>query len=207
MSRDWTEIILVRHGQTEWNRIERFRGRADIPLNAVGVEQARAVAKRLAKKPGLVAVYSSPLSRCLQTAKAIAQATGVQVQVADGLIDIDYGDWQGLTPDEVEAREPDLYRQWLEAPQETVIPGGETLDQVRARAITALEQAADNHLGQTIVLVSHKVVCKVLVCALLGLDNSRFWHIEQDNGAINVFERHPGKYLVKTVNDTCHLEG
>jgi len=201
-----TEIILVRHGQTEWNRIERFRGRVDIPLNNTGLEQAQAIATRLAKLSKPAMIYSSPLERCLKTAEPIGKATGAPVQALDGIIDIDYGDWQGLTPEEAEKQYPDVYRVWLSAPHKAVIPGGETLDQVRARALAALEQAAQQHLGQTIILVSHKVVCKVLVCAVLGLDNSHFWYIEQDNAAINVFERNGLSYLVKSINDTCHLE-
>lgn len=207
MSSDTTEIILVRHGQTEWNRIERFRGRVDIPLNDTGLGQARAVAGRLARRSRPAVIYSSPLGRCLQTAEPIAKATGAQVQMLDGIIDIDYGDWQGLTPEEAEKRYPDVYRVWLSAPHKATIPRGETLDQVRARALAALEQSAEKHPGQSIVLVSHKVVCKVLVCAVLGLDNSHFWRLEQDNAAINVFERNGQTYLIKGINDTCHVEG
>ena len=202
-----TEIILVRHGQTEWNRIERFRGRVDIPLNETGVEQAEAVASRLARRSRPVKIYGSPLGRCLQTADAIAKSTNTQVQVLEGIIDIDYGDWQRLTPEEAEKRDPDVYRTWLSAPQTARIPGGETLDQVRARALEALERTAEHHPGQTIVLVSHKVVCKILVCAVLGLDNSHFWLIEQDNAAINMFEWNGENYLIKGINDTCHVEG
>ncbi len=201
-----TEIILVRHGQTEWNRIERFRGRVDIPLNETGLAQAEATARRLAQRIRPAVIYTSPLGRCLQTADAIARATNAQVQVLEGIVDIDYGDWQGLTPEEAEKRDPFVYRTWLSAPQTARIPGGETLDQVRARALEALERTAERHRGQTIVVVSHKVVCKVLVCAMLGLDNSHFWRIEQDNAAINVFERNGETYLIKAINDTCHLD-
>lgn len=206
MNKDWTTIILIRHGQTEWNRVERFRGRADVPLNATGMAQARAVGHRLARGARPAAVYSSPLGRCLQTAEAIAREVGTDVRALEGLVDLDFGAWQGLTPAEVEVRYPALYRTWLTAPQDAVIPEGETLDQVRARAMAALEDAAARHGGQSIVLVSHKAVCKVLACALLGLDNGHFWHIEQDNGAINIFERRDNAYFVRTLNDTCHLD-
>jgi len=150
-------------------------------------------------------VYSSPLTRCLQTAEAIAAATAVEVRSLEGLVDIDYGDWQGLTPAEVHTRYPDVYRVWLSAPHEARIPGGETLDRVRARASAALEESAERHREQTVVLVSHKVVCKVLTCAVLGLDNAHFWRIEQDNAAVNIFERRGDAYLIKVINDTCHV--
>jgi broad specificity phosphatase PhoE len=207
MTSDSTEIILVRHGQTEWNRIERFRGRADIPLNETGLAQARAVAEALVKRSNPAAIYASPLGRCIQTAEPIAAKTGLEIQPLAGIIDIDYGDWQGFTPAEVEERYPDLHHAWMKAPQTVTIPHGESLDQVRARAFSALEDAAKRHLGQSIVLVSHKVICKVLTCAVLGLDNSHFWRIEQDNGAMNIFEWRNGVYTVKLVNDTCHVAG
>jgi len=99
-----TRIILVRHGQTEWNRIERFRGRADVPLNGTGIAQAEATGRRLARLAKPAAVYSSPLSRAVVTAGKIARPHGLSVQATDGLIDIDYGKWQGLTPRQVEER-------------------------------------------------------------------------------------------------------
>lgn len=202
-----TQIILVRHGQTEWNRVERFRGRADIPLNDTGVEQAAALAGRIARKFQPSAVYSGPLNRTVKTAEPIAKALGLTVEILGGLVDIDYGDWQGRTPEDVEVKYPGEYDVWLNHPEKARIPSGESLDGVRARALLAMEDVADRHSGQTIVLVSHKVICKVLLCTVLGLDNSHFWNIEQDNAAMNIFERRDGNYLIKLVNDTSHLEG
>jgi phosphoserine phosphatase len=95
-----TTMILVRHGQTEWNRVERFRGRADVPLNETGLRQAVLTAERIACSWHPVAVYSSPLSRAQQTAQATARQFDLSVEVNEGLADIDYGKWQGLTPEE-----------------------------------------------------------------------------------------------------------
>lgn len=202
-----TQIILVRHGQTEWNRVERFRGRIDIALNATGLRQAEAAGEAIGRRYRPVAVYSSALSRAVKTAEPIAKIGGLQVQILDGILDCDFGDWQGLTSDEVKARWPVEHRLWFEEPEKGRVPGGETLEQVRARAVAAVETVAKRHEGQTIALVSHKVVCKVLMCTVLGLDNSHYWRIEQDNAAINVFVYRAGSYLVKLLNDTCHLEG
>ncbi|MCL5075779.1 MAG: histidine phosphatase family protein [Chloroflexi bacterium] len=205
MGEKMTRIILVRHGQTEWNRVERFRGRADVGLNQTGLIQAQAVARRLRAEGSLVAVYSSPLSRSLETARPIAEMFGLAVQHLAGLIDIDYGEWQGLTPEEVAAKYAALYHCWQEKPHLAQIPGGENLGQVRQRVVAALNEAIARHPGQTIVLVSHKVICKVLLCAVLGLDDSHFWRIEQDNGAINIIEYQDGVFTIRLVNDTCHL--
>ncbi len=199
-----TRFVLIRHGQTEWNREERYRGRADIPLNDVGLRQARRLAAALADTP-VAAVYASPLQRCLQTAEPIARRHGLQVQPLEGLLDIHYGRWQGLTPAEAAEQYPELYRLWLTSPGRVRFPDGEGLKDVRARATSALAELTDRHAGQTVVLVSHKIVCKVIVCAVLGLTKDDIWRVEQDNAAINVFQHEGGSWVVLLVNDTCHL--
>jgi probable phosphoglycerate mutase len=133
-----TQVVLVRHGQTEWNQVERFRGRADIPLDETGLAQAEATGRRVAAEWRPTAVYSSPLSRALKTAEAIASHFKLPVQVHQGLADIDYGEWQGLTPDEVRERWPEIASTWYSAPHLAHIPSGETLDALRARAMIAV---------------------------------------------------------------------
>lgn len=200
-----TRIILVRHGQTEWNRVERFRGRMDVALNETGLAQAEALAERLSTEP-ISAIYTSPLSRAMQTAQPTAQRLGLLVLPLEGLIDIDYGQWGGLSPAEANALYPDIYYLWRTRPQLVDIPGGENLAKVRARAISSVKEVAARHEGQTILLVAHQVVNKVLVCAMLGLDNSHFWRIQQDNGCLNIFEYSDGDFLTICINDTCHLK-
>lgn len=198
-----TRIILVRHGQTEWNRVERFRGQIDLALNKTGQAQARKAARRLTGMP-ITAVYSSPLRRALETAGPTAQQLGLPVQPLPGLMDINYGEWQGRTPSEVSQQYPDLYQQWMDAPHTVSFPGGESLEDVRYRAIAALEQMILQHTGH-VLLVAHQVVNKVLLCAMLGLETSHFWHIKQDNGCINLFDFNAGIFAAVLVNDTCHI--
>ena len=112
-----TSIILVRHGQTEWNRIERFRGRADVPLNETGLAQAEATGRRVAQTWQPMAIYTSPLSRSIKTAQAIAKHFSLPVQIHPGLADIDYGAWQGLTPDEARQRWPEQIEYWYHKPE------------------------------------------------------------------------------------------
>ena len=112
-----TRFILVRHGQTEWNRVERFRGRAEVPLNETGLAQAEATGRRIAVEWQPAAVYSSPLSRAVKTAEAIANRFDLPVQTHPGLADIDYGEWQGLTPEEVKERWPAQHHAWFRFPQ------------------------------------------------------------------------------------------
>jgi broad specificity phosphatase PhoE len=201
-----TRIILVRHGQTAWNieSGERFRGRTDLPLDDTGRGQAQALARRLADFP-IAAIYSSPLKRAVETAQPIAQRLGLPVQPLHGLIDINYGDWQGLSHPEVARAYPDLYWRWLEKPHLVKFPKGESLRQVRLRGIATVKEVVARHEGQAVLLVAHQVVNKVLVCAMLGLDNSHFWRIQQDTACINIFEHQGGVFSAVLINDTCHL--
>ena len=203
-----TRVILVRHGQTEWNRVERFRGRADVPLNETGLAQAEATGQRIAAEWRPDAVYSSPLSRAIKTASAIAKHFHLTVQVHQGLADIDYGEWQGLTPDEAKASWPDSHDAWTNTPHLARIPGGETLDDVRARGMTTVEELAARHAAQTIVLVGHTVINRAVLLGVLGLHNNRFWKLKQDTCAINVFEFdvQARDVVMVSFNDTCHLK-
>jgi len=197
--------ILVRHGQTAWNRVERFRGREDLPLDETGRQQALAVARYLAATCTPSVVYTSPLQRAVETSTAIADACQVPARIDPELIDIDYGRWQGLTPDEAAALHPGLHQTWLEAPHEVRFPGGESLNDVRTRAFASLENLVAAHVGETIVVVAHTVVNRLLLCAILGLDNSRFWRLRQETTAINLFEWDGRDFTLVSLNDTCHL--
>ncbi|MBM2832143.1 MAG: phosphoglycerate mutase, partial [Dehalococcoidia bacterium] len=152
------QIILVRHGQTEWNREERFRGRADLELTDLGLRQAEATAGHLTRWP-VSSVYSSPLKRTMETGEAIAGRLGLQVKPHEGLIDIDFGRWQGLSLAEAEKSDPSLYRLWVESPHLVTFPGGEGLAQVRQRVDSVLKGLRETYKDETVVLVSHKVVC------------------------------------------------
>ncbi len=200
-----TLLILVRHGQTEWNRIERFRGRADVPLNETGLAQAEATGRRVAAEWQPAAIYSSPLSRAAKTAEAIARHTGQVVQLHPGLADIDYGEWQGLTPEEARQRWPEMVAAWYETPHLARIPGGEGLDELRARGMAAVNELVACHPEKAIVLVGHTVINRVLLLAMMGLGNERFWRLRQEPCAINVIEATGGDFTIASLNDTCHL--
>jgi broad specificity phosphatase PhoE len=201
-----TTVILVRHGQTEWNRVERFRGRADVPLNQTGLDQAAVTGKRIAATWKPVAFYASPLSRAIRTAEAAARHFDLPVIVFEGLADIDYGQWQGLTPEQARQKWPQDVEAWYELPHMARIPGGESLEQLRKRAMAAIAELVGRHPGETIVLVGHTVINRVILLGVLGLGNDRFWHIRQDTCAINVIEASAGDYVLVSLNDTCHLQ-
>ena len=152
-----------------------------------------------------MAVYSSPLSRAVRTAEAIARHYDLPVHISAGLADIDYGLWQGLTPDEARQRWPEVVEAWYKTPHEVRIPGGESLDTLRVRAMEAVTSLAEQHAGRTIVLVGHTVVNRIILLGVLGLGNEQFWRLRQDTCAINVFEYEDGEFTLVSMNDTCHL--
>jgi broad specificity phosphatase PhoE len=151
-------------------------------------------------------IYSSPLSRATETAQAVAVSKGLSVIPDAAFIDMDYGEWQGLPLEGVKVKYPDLYRLWLDRPQEVTFPGGENLSRVRARAWERYGRVAQGNPGKTVLVVSHRVVTKVLICAALGLDDSHFWQIKQDTAAVNCFEYTGKTVIVSLINDTCHMK-
>ncbi|MDD5095343.1 MAG: histidine phosphatase family protein [Dehalococcoidia bacterium] len=199
-------IILLRHGRTEWNEQKRFSGRADIPLDETGIEQVKAVAERLASSDA-AAIYSSPLRRALMTARPIADRIGLAIQPLDQLTDIDCGTWQGLSTDQARAQDGDLYRRWLESPHQIRFPHGESFPEVRERVTGVAKRLLDEHSDQTVIMVSHVVVCRILVCIVLGLDDSHFWQIGQDVCAVNTITAREGRFMLNSLNDTGHLKG
>jgi broad specificity phosphatase PhoE len=200
-----TSIYLVRHGQTAWNKEEIFRGRTDIPLDEIGLRQAELTGEYL-KEVEIHAIYSSPLSRAWQTAQKIAQFHNLNVLPLEGIIDMSFGKWEGRAHQEIKETDCETYRQWREEPHLVRLPGGESLNDVRIRAMAALEEVIQNHPGKNLVLVSHRVINKILLCAILGLDNSHFWQITQDPTAINLIRYRNGKYILSLVNEICHLK-
>ena len=201
-----TIILLVRHGQTEWNRVERFRGRVDLELNSNGLRQAEKTAARIRNHWKPAAVFASPLLRAMQTARAIAAQTDLIVQPVPELIDIHYGAWQGLTPEETRLRWPSELETWYRQPQDAVIPDGETLIEVQRRAMDAVALAVKAYPTETIVMVSHTVVNRLILLGCLGVGIEHFWQIQQEPCAVNVIEAKGREFSLVSVNDTCHLE-
>lgn len=200
-----TRIVLVRHGQTEWNKQERIRGQVDIPLNEVGLAQAAATADRIVTEYRPVAVYCSPLGRAVETARAIASRLGLAPHIEPGFNDLNFGEWQGLSYEEVRSRWPEMAQAWMRAPHQVVFPKGESLAKVRERGMRALQWVLESHPLEEVVVVAHTVVNRVLLCAMLGLDDSNHWRLGQDTCAVNVIEWRDGMFFIVSINDTCHL--
>lgn len=200
-----TKVYVVRHGQTAWNLEEVFRGRADIPLDETGKKEVHLAGEAL-KDETLHAVFSSPLSRSMETAENIAKFQNINVTPLEAIIDISYGQWEGKPLVEVQEKFPDLYALWLEEPHKVRFPEGESLEEVRERTMDALDKLVAKHQNEAIALVAHRVPNKVICCALLGIDNSNFWRIQQDTASTNLFTYTDGQWIVSFLNDTSYLK-
>ena len=200
-----TRIILTRHGHVEWIAPERFRGRADLPLTDRGVAQARMTSRRVEALGPVAALYTSPMSRSVRTGQIIAEPFRLEAQLVEALNDIHYGAWQGLTPDEARARWPDEIDLWYRRPDLVQIPGGESLQDLLARAAHALRVVVGRHPQETVVLVGHDSVNRVILLHALELPLSRYWQLAQEPCAINQIEAARDCLFVRSLNETGHL--
>jgi phosphoserine phosphatase len=200
-----TKIILVRHGHVEGISPERFRGRADLALTQTGLRQAEATARCIEASWTPAALYASPLSRCRTTAEAIGRPFGLTPTLLPGLMDIDYGEWQGLTPHEVRRKWPDTLDTWYRAPDWAAIPSGESLQDVLARTVAALRDVIGRHPKETVVLVGHDSVNRIILLHALDLPLSRYRRLGQDPCAINEIDFSAGEFTVRSVNEIYHL--
>jgi phosphoserine phosphatase len=199
------ELILVRHGETEYNRADVFRGRVDLPLNQRGRAQADAAAGYLSGEV-FEAFFSSPLLRSMQTAGAIAELHAREVVPLEPFIDVDYGDWSGKSIDEIRESWPREFAIWADDPERAVFPGGEAVMGVRQRLHEGLGRLESEHAG-TVLLVGHKLINRIIICIVLGLPTSGIWRVGQSNASINCITLGNRGWVLKRLNDTSHLRG
>ena len=199
-------LYLVRHGETDSNAEGRSQGRRDVPLNARGVAQAAAVGERLGARP-IVAVYASPLIRTATTAQAIAAPRGLSVQFDERLVEMDQGILDGLTNEEIRRDHGDFLVQWRESdPTDLVMPGGESMGQAQRRMVAATEAIAERWPDGDVVVVSHNLVTRALLCLAMGASLSGFRRFRHDLAAYAELERlDSGDWLVQRLNERCHL--
>ena len=201
-----TRLLLVRHGATERTAQKRYSGRGDVPLSERGRAQAAATAARIAQlAPTVAAVVTSPLSRCVATAEAIAAAVGAPVVRDPDLIECDFGEWEGRTFAEVRERWPEEHAAWL-ASTSVAPPGGEAFTAVAARARQAVARVVRRYPQQTVVLVSHVSPIKMILRDALGASDTLLHRLYLDPAGISIVDTWPdGGVAVRSVNETAHL--
>ena len=164
-----TELILIRHGETDWNVEGRYQGQADPPLNRAGLDQARLLAKEL-RDVHLDVLYASPLRRALQTAQILADSLKVPLHLEPRLMEIHQGDWQGRLRAEISALYPELFRRWETEPWQVTPPGGEHLSHVQARVDRAVSDMLARYRGKRIGVVAHRIPIALIKVRYQGLD-------------------------------------
>jgi len=199
------EILLIRHGETAWNTADIFRGRVPIGLSEDGFKQAEKLAEYLRQRK-INAVFCSPLKRASETAEPIARLHQLVAQPVEGLTDLNFGKWEGVSIENVKIQYKQIYELWRERPDLAKIPDGESLQEARQRSLNALNKIIAEFKQRTVVIVTHRVITKILECALLGLDDSHFWNIEQDTCGITTFLYNGRIFVLKYHNDVSFLK-
>lgn len=200
-----TRLYLVRHGATPLSAEDRFAGSIGIDLSSEGRRQAARLGERL-RGEGLTAIYSSPLSRALETADIIAGACELPVVSRDGLREIGHGRWEGLTRGEVEERFGDEYAAWEQDPFTFAPEGGESGVAVLARALPAVREIVTSHPGERVLVVSHKATIRLVLSSLLGFDARGYRdRLDQSPACLNVLDfRDAVRCRLLLFNDTSH---
>jgi len=181
-----TEVILVRHGQTDWNVQGRWQGQTDVPLNALGLAQAEAVAETLDGRP-LAAIYTSDLQRAVQTAEALSRTSGAPIFLDARLREIDLGAWEGMFFPEIEATDGERLRALREHPATHRAPGGESPTEVQERVVAVLREIAAAYPDDRVAIVSHGLALAAIKVYLLGLPLDDVWNYEPPNASPEVF--------------------
>jgi alpha-ribazole phosphatase len=200
-------LILIRHGETDWNATLRYQGHANIPLNQQGRQQARQASARLAHY-GATALYTSDILRAAETAEIVGGALGLPPRSMPDLREIDVGQWEGLTPEELYRRFPEHMAAFNRDPARTVRLGGESYAQLQERALVALNAIHAAHPGDEIVLaVSHGGTIRALLCHIIGLDLAHFGRLWLDNGSLTELRHGAHGWRLVRLNDAAHMEG
>jgi phosphoserine phosphatase len=198
-------IILVRHGESEWNRLGIYQGQEDAPLSDLGLRQAEALANRLQHET-IHAIYTSPLQRARRTAEAIARHhLNVPFVEDEAIMEIHHGLWQGLPATEVRERYPELLEEWRRYPTRIQMPGGESFSNILKRVLNFRERVCAGHDDDTILFSTHDVVIKILIADVLGMPMDRINNIWVTNASISVIEYTDSAPFLVSLSEACHL--
>jgi broad specificity phosphatase PhoE len=199
-------ILLIRHGETDWNLAGRFQGRSDVPLNQKGKDQARALALAL-RGESLAAIYCSPLARAKETARLIqTYHPSVPLYEEKGLVEMNLGEFEGIEGSRWAEKYADFREAWRNNPASVTMPGGENLQEVQARAMAALQSISKAHPANcTLLVCSHNFVILTILCAALEIPLDRFRELKQGTAAMNVLYLEGSRLRAEVVNDRSHL--
>lgn len=197
-------LILVRHGQTEWNAGGRYQGQSNVALSDTGRKQARFLAERFPVRQ-LDAIYTSDLDRAKETAECVGKRLGLTVCPEKAFRELSFGDWEGLTYQEISSRWPEEAEKLFTAPDELVIPHGETFRDLQKRALDKIYSLYEKHIDQTVAVFAHGAINKTILAGLMHIPLHYLWSLRQDNTAVNILRLDDGYVMVELINSTSHL--
>ena len=197
-------LILVRHGQTDYNLHRRYQGKRNVSLNQTGREQTKRLANRLSAEK-MDSLHSSDLTRCVQTAESIAGIHSLKIHEDACWRELSFGEWEGMSYAEIEAAWPELLQKWQTDPAHVSPPKGESFVQLAARVSSALDEMRSHHAEQTVLLVTHGGVIRALLCLALGIDLNRHWQFEVASASVSEISYYGEGAILKLFNDTSHL--
>jgi broad specificity phosphatase PhoE len=199
-------LLLIRHGETDWNNEGRVQGHTDTPLNANGLAQARRLAARIAAEEAFATMYASPLARARVTAEIVAQACGIAPILDDRLKEQCLGEFEGLTGVEFEQHFPEIFAAWRTDPLRSPLPGQETRDDFQRRVQAFLDDLRARHTdGTRVAVVTHGGTIGMMLATLMGLDIGKRFPFWFDNASLSQVDLSGGRVRLRLLNDTCHL--
>jgi len=197
------KLFLIRHCATVQNDACRYLGVTDMPLSAKGRHQAQLIADRL-RNEHINAIFTSPLRRSFETAQIIARPHQFEVSTVPGLHEINFGQWEGFTFDEIRSKNPEEMSKWLDEPLSFVFPGGESVQEFCSRVLEALDDILT--ISGTVAVIAHGGSLRIIICHLCGWPAKSFHSFVLDTASITVLEHYGDTTIIKTLNDTCHLK-
>jgi phosphoserine phosphatase len=199
------KLLLVRHGQTDWNLAQRFQGHSDVPLNHNGCQQAMALKDRLSSQT-IDCFYSSDLQRASETARIISNGK-IEIQTDLRLREMSFGEWEGLTYYEIKEKCTDALSTWESDLYQNPPTNGETLEQFTRRVQSMLNDLCEKHEGQTVLVVAHGGVLQILICLALTLSPAMYWQFRISPASLSEISFYPAGAIVNLLNDVSHLVG
>ncbi len=200
-----TEIIIIRHGETEWNKTGRFQGHSDVPLSAEGRTQAETLGKNLIVDH-VDAIYASDLTRAMETAAPLAARFGLPVISDPQLRELNFGAWEGRNFNDVNAENPNAMKNFYTDPEQADIPESEPFPEFQRRVAGRVREIVAHERGKRVVIVSHGASIRILLADLLSMPIRSIWHLSQLNTAVNKIRFEDDGFAVVTLmNDTSHL--
>jgi broad specificity phosphatase PhoE len=196
------QLILIRHGETLWNKEGRIQGISDVELSAVGIEQARLLALSLKDHP-IKAIHASPLKRALQTAEIINEFHCKEIHTHQGLMEMDQGDFEGVTFKKLIASEKDFLEKWIAAPASVQMPNGESLTQLQERAWTAMKRIMDKK--ETALIVAHNFTIAAIICRIKNVSLNEFLSACVGNASKTIISFQKDGVFIEAFDDRSHL--